>query len=198
MSLIYNVRQLFCLKRLLPAYLPHTSSQRKLEAQIRGALWRHDEGCSQTHLCAVETLLSLAGSLSARPSSTCCRGDPVWSTTSLLLTSTPRMRTPPPPPPPPTPPPPPPAPTQPGRAVAIPVVMTGSASARLPSQDMGELRLPVTTTGGSAGLGEPLRGASRAWRSKLGWRLLGGLEGSGASGDCREKRKKSCRRKSEQ
>lgn len=152
MSFTYNVCLVF-LKRLLPAYLLRTTSQTKLPTQIRGPLSQDDESCSWTHLCAVETLLSLPGSLSVLPSSTCCRGDPVWSTTSLLLTSTPRMRTPPPPSP---------APTQPGRAVAMPVVMTGSASARLPSQDIGELRFPATTTGGSAGFGEPLRGASRA------------------------------------
>lgn len=124
-----------------------------------------------THLWAVEPALSVPVSLSVLPSSTCCRGDPVWSTTSLLLTSTPRISTPPPAPPP-----------HPGIAAAMPVVITGSASARLPSQDMGELRL-TPPTGDSAGLGVavPLRGARRAWRSKLGWRFLGGLGGSGVS-----------------
>lgn len=131
---------------------------------------------TQTHLCAVEPVLSVPVSLSALPSSTCWRGDPVWSTTSLLLTSTPRINTPPPPPPPPPPP-------QPEIAVAMLVVITGSANARLPSHDIGELRLGPPT-GDSAGLGVavPLRGARRAWRSKLGWRFLGGFEGSGASG----------------
>lgn len=138
---------------------------------------------SQTNLCAVEPTLSVPVSLSVLPSSTCCLGDPVWSTTSLLLTSTPRINTPPPPPPPPPTP-----PLQPEMAVAMLVVITGSANARRPSQDMGELRLGPPT-GDSAGLGDAvlLRGASSAWRSKLGWRFLGGLEGSGLSVGCEMK-----------
>lgn len=134
---------------------------------------------ANTHLCAVEPALSVPVSLSVLPSSTCWRGDPVWSTTSLLLTSTPRINTPPPllPPPP---------PLHPGIAAAMLVVMTGSAKARRPSQDMGELRL-APATGDSAGLGVavPRRGARRAWRSKLGWRFRGGLKGSGASVGCK-------------
>lgn len=67
-------------------------------------------------------------------------------------------------------------------AAAMLVAITGSATARLPSHDMGELRL-APPTGDSAGFGEAvaLRGARRACRSKLGWRLLGGFAGSGAS-----------------
>lgn len=129
---------------------------------------------SQTHLCAVEPALSVPVSLSVLPSSTCCRGDPVWSTTSLLLTSTPRINTPPPPPPP-----------HPGTAAAILVVITGSANVRLPSQDIGELRLAPPTGDSGFGVAVPRRGARRAWRSKLGWRFLGGLGGSGASVGCK-------------
>lgn len=134
---------------------------------------------SQTHLCAVDPALSAPISLSLLLNSTCCRGDPVWYTTSLLLTSTPRINTPPPPPAPPPPP-------HPEMAVAMLVVITGSATARLPSQDMGELRLGPPT-GDSAGLGldVPLRGARRAWRSKLGWRFLGGFDGSAVSVGCK-------------
>lgn len=67
-------------------------------------------------------------------------------------------------------------------AAAMLVAITGSAAARLPSHDMGEARL-APPTGDSPGFGEavPLRGARRAWRSKLGWRLLSGFEGGGAS-----------------
>lgn len=146
---------------LLPKQKVHTQEKKE------------EEFYKMTHLCAVDPALSVPVSLSVLPSNTCCRGDPVWSTTSLLLTSTPRINTPPPPLPP---------PPHPGMAAAMLVVITGSATARLPSQDMGELRL-APPTGDSAGFGvaAPLRGARRAWRSKLGWRFLGGLGGSGAS-----------------
>lgn len=172
LSLFHSCCDLLCLS--LTDFLT-----RKVEYMEKGPKKKKKAKKANTHLCAVEPALSVPVSLSVLPSSTCWRGDPVWSTTSLLLTSTPRINTPPPllPPPP---------PLHPGIAAAMLVVMTGSAKARRPSQDMGELRL-APATGDSAGLGVavPRRGARRAWRSKLGWRFRGGLKGSGASVGCK-------------
>lgn len=144
--------------------------QRKI-ASRKSLFWKKNKKKTQTNLCGVVPALSVPVSLSVLPSRTCCRGDPVWSTTSLLLTSTPRINTPPPPlPQPPA--------AHPGIAAAILVAITGSATARLPSQDMGEFRLGPPTGYSGFGVPAPLRGARRAWRSKLGWRFLGGFGGS--------------------